>query len=474
MISGQHIPIPLSIVSIQMLLVEDNPGDVRLVHEMLRDQPHIKLEVADCLAVCLGRLDQGGIDLVLLDLGLRDSQGLDTLTSVAQAHPALPIVALTGLDDDVLALRTVQAGGQDYLTKNTVTPEVLRRTIRHAIERKQVELQKNTVLEALRKSEENFRRSLDESPLGIRVVSADGETIYGNRAILDIYGYDNIEELRSTPAKKRYTLESYAEHELRKKKRVNGEDYSSEYELSIIRKTGEIRRLQIFRKEILWNGQKQFQTICQDITEQKQVEGKLRETLSDLRNAIDGTIQVISAITEKRDPYTSGHQRRVADLARAIGQEMGLAADRVKGLHMAGEIHDIGKVSIPADILSNPARLSELEYKMIQAHAQVGHDILGEVKFAWPIAKMILQHHERMDGSGYPQGLKGDDILLESRILAVSDVVEAMASHRPYRSALGIEAALKEIENNKGLLYDPAIVSACLTLFREKGYALKE
>ena len=211
-----------------------------------------------------------------------------------------------------------------------------------------------------------------------------------------------------------------------------------------------------------------------DITERKKAEDKLRETLSNLRNALGGIIQVLSAVSEQRDPYTAGHQRRVADLAQAIAQELGLPPDRVEEIRVAGVIHDIGKLSIPAEILSKPTRLSEIEYKMIQSHAQIGHDILGDVKFAWPIANIILQHHERMDGSGYPQRLKGDDILLESRILAVSDVIEAMASHRPYRSALGIEAALKEIENNKGLLYDPAVVSACLTLFREKGYALND
>jgi PAS domain S-box-containing protein/putative nucleotidyltransferase with HDIG domain len=211
-----------------------------------------------------------------------------------------------------------------------------------------------------------------------------------------------------------------------------------------------------------------------DITESKKAEARLQETFLGLRNALGGIIQVLSAVSEKRDLYTAGHQRRVANLAQAIAQELGLSPDRAEGIRVAGVIHDIGKMSIPAEILSKPARLSEIEYKMIQSHAQIGHDILGDVKFAWPIAKMILQHHERMDGSGYPQRLKGDDILLESRILAVSDVIEAMASHRPYRSALGIEAALKEIENGKGVLYDPAVVSACLTLFREKGYALKE
>jgi PAS domain S-box-containing protein len=214
--------------------------------------------------------------------------------------------------------------------------------------------------------------------------------------------------------------------------------------------------------------------VNQDITERKKMEGQLQETLGSLRDALGGIIQVLSATLEKRDPYTAGHQRRVADLARAIGQEIGLSPECVEGLRLAGIIHDIGKISIPAEILCKPTKLTEIEYDLIRSHCQIGYDILKNIDFSWPIGKMILQHHERMNGSGYPHQLRGEDILIESRILAVSDVVEAMASHRPYRAALGIEAALQEIEADKGALYDPAVVAVCLKLFREKGYSLKD
>jgi putative nucleotidyltransferase with HDIG domain len=174
--------------------------------------------------------------------------------------------------------------------------------------------------------------------------------------------------------------------------------------------------------------------------------------------------------TENRDPYTAGHQRRVADLAFHIGRELGLPEEQVQGLKLAGLIHDIGKISIPLEILNKPGKLSEAEFTLIQGHSQVGYDILKDIDFGWPIAKIILQHHERVNGSGYPGRIGNGDILLESKIISVADVVEAMASDRPYRPALGIDAALAEVNQKKGQLYDSQIVDICNKLFREKGY----
>ena len=175
---------------------------------------------------------------------------------------------------------------------------------------------------------------------------------------------------------------------------------------------------------------------------------------------------------ETRDPYTTGHQRRVADLSRAIAEEMGLADDRRDGLCMAGTIHDLGKITIPVKILSKPTKLTKIEYKLIQTHSQTGHDILKDIDFSWPLAEMVYQHHERINGSGYPRGLKGKDISPEAQVLMVADVVEAMTSRRSYRPALGVDAALEEIEQNKGTLYDPEVVEVSLRLFNEKGYKL--
>ncbi|TXT35290.1 MAG: hypothetical protein FD135_5001 [Comamonadaceae bacterium] len=173
---------------------------------------------------------------------------------------------------------------------------------------------------------------------------------------------------------------------------------------------------------------------------------------------------------EARDPYTAGHQRRVSELATRIAREMGLPDEQAIGIQLAAAIHDLGKIRIPAEILSKPGRLSSIEFQLMQTHAQAGYDILKDVAFPWPIATIILQHHERLDGSGYPQGLKEDQILLESKIVAVADVVEAMSSHRPYRPSLGIDMALDEIERNRGTHYAPEVVDVCIKLFREQGY----
>ena len=195
---------------------------------------------------------------------------------------------------------------------------------------------------------------------------------------------------------------------------------------------------------------------------------------TELDQALRGAAEMISTIAELRDPFTHMHERRVSEVAvaTAIAEELRLDANRVEGIRIAAGLHDIGKIGTPAEIISKPGRLTPNEFEFIKLHAQQGYEILKGVNFPWPLAQVALQHHERLDGSGYPQGLKGDAIILEARIIAVADVVEAMASHRPYRQALGVEEALGEIERGRGVTFDPAVADACLRLFRDKGYKI--
>lgn len=205
--------------------------------------------------------------------------------------------------------------------------------------------------------------------------------------------------------------------------------------------------------------------VIRDITERVKGEENLREYVSSLRLTLEATVQALAVTAEKRDPYTAGHQQRVAALAGAIAQELGFDEERLEGLRVAGLLHDIGKISIPAEILSKPATLTAMEMGLIKTHSEIGYDILKNIPFPWPVADIVLQHHERINGSGYPVGLSNGQIIEEAKILAVADVVEAMSSHRPYRAALGLQRALVEIRQNRETLYLPEAVDVCIHLF---------
>jgi HD-GYP domain-containing protein (c-di-GMP phosphodiesterase class II) len=254
---------------------------------------------------------------------------------------------------------------------------------------------------------------------------------------------------------------------------ARGETASETFSLRVTNKAGKEIWVAVSSVAIMWESGPATLNFVRDITLQKKAENELNETVSKLRKITGATIQAMAQTIEVRDPYTAGHQRRVADLARAIASAMGLTNDRIDGIRMAGAIHDIGKISVPAEILSKPGLLSPIEFSLIKTHSQVGYDILKDIDFPWDIAGMVLQHHERMDGSGYPNGLSGEQIMLEARIIAVADVVEAMASHRPYRPAVGMDKALEEISTRKGQIYDPDVVSTCLKVLKEQVFSFK-
>jgi PAS domain S-box-containing protein len=706
--------------SIKTLLIEDNPGDVRLIREMLKEDQAIRFDIVhkDRLSEGLHYLDENDVNVVILDLGLPDSIGLETFTQFYEKNIQLPIIVLTGNDDDQLALKAVQSGAQDYLVKGQITGQLLSRSIQYAIERKQAEenlsratqhltahvdnsplavvefdsqlhvirwskeaervfgwtseevvgrsipeirwvyeedeelvrresaglisgeqsrslnvnrnyrkdgsviycewynsgiydsrgklisvlsqvldiTNRRNIEEALRESEANYRQLFDNAPTAIYQIDfRTGKFLKANAVLCEYLGCSQKEITSLTP----YDIMTKESQKLfleRLNKMALGDKVSADPEYEIIDKNGKRRWMQLNSKNIydseglagadvvahditdrkryeeaLRASEERHRTIIQtamdgfwvtdmqgrllevneaycrmsgysaqellamrisrldaaetedhtaahiqkviaqgedrfearhrrkdetlydvevsvqyrsaqdgrlvvflhDITERKLADKQLQDTLESLRKAVGATVQVMVSAVETRDPYTAGHQIRSADLARAIATEMGLPQEKIDGIRMAGSIHDIGKLSIPAEILSKPKKLTEIEFSLIKEHSQKGYEMLKDVESPWPLAQIVYQHHERMDGSGYPRNLKGDDILMEARILAVSDVVESMASHRPYRPALGIEAALEEIENNKGKLYDADAVAACLRLFREKVYQLE-
>lgn len=224
----------------------------------------------------------------------------------------------------------------------------------------------------------------------------------------------------------------------------------------------------------------ELQAKIERIEREKQIYRQLQDRNEELKKAherllctLNQAVGALASTIEMKDPYTAGHQRRVARLACAIAGELGLSNEITDAIGMAGLIHDIGKIAVPLEILTRPSKLPILEMNLVKHHAQTGYEILKEIEFPWPVAQIELQHHERMDGSGYPQGLSGKDILLEARVIAVADVVEAMSSHRPYRPALGKDEALEELTRNRGTLYDSEVVDACVRLFVEKGYKLE-
>jgi PAS domain S-box-containing protein len=336
--------------------------------------------------------------------------------------------------------------------------------VRDITERKEVERK-------LMNSEEKFRMLAESCSFGIGMHQGD-RWIYANRAAEDISGYTQ-EELFSMHF---WDFVHPDYQEMVKQNAYNrqiGKILPRDYDFKIIAKNGTEKWVNLTGNHIKYEDKPTAVVSVTDITERKHAEEKLQQTLESLRKAVVTTVQVLVSAIETRDTYTAGHQSRSANLACAIAIEMGLAQEKIEGIQMAGIIHDIGKLSIPGEILSKSTKLKEIEFSLIKQHSRSGYEMLKNVESPWPLAEIVYQHHERINGTGYPRNLKGDEILMESRILAVADVIEAMASHRPYRPTLGIEAALDEIEKNKGILYDAAVVNACLRLFREKGYQLK-
>jgi PAS domain S-box-containing protein/putative nucleotidyltransferase with HDIG domain len=383
------------------------------------------------------RLDENGNVIGILGIGEDITDRKQAEEMLQKAHQEL---------EKRVEERTAELSETNMLLKQEIS------------ERKQME-------EALRDSAEKYRFITSTAMDGFAVTDLDGRIVDVNEESCRILGYSREEQLKMSIS----DLEAVkTPNEIKTHIQKVTEIGSDRFETRHRRKDGRIIDIEV--SMTFMPQSKHFLVFHRDISERKQAVEHLKESFERLRRSLESTVSALASAFEVRDPYTAGHQQRVTDLACAIAEEMGLSEEQIDGIRMAGLIHDIGKINIPAEILNKPGQLTEIEYSLFKNHPQVGHDVLQTVEFPWPVAKIVLQHHERMDGSGYPQGLSGDEIMLEARILAVADIVEAIASHRPYRPARGAGDALEEILHNKGTMYDPEVVDACLRVFYEKGF----
>jgi len=400
-----------------------------------------------------------------------DYSALPHKKGIAPSHAGVirELVVPVFRGDRIVTILGVCSKGSDYNESDIRTASLFADLAWDIAERKQAET-------ALQQSEEKYRSIFENSPEGIFQSTPEGRFISVNPALARMYGYDSPEEMMAATVDIGRQIYVDAEERIRYLNILDEFGTVLNFEIQSRGKSGEVMWVSLNAREkrnadgdiLCYDG------FAKDITSRKLTEIDLEKTAEKLRKSLMNTIQALSVTVEIRDPYTSGHQKRVSLLTRAIAEGMSLAKDTVDNLCMASIIHDIGKLSLPSEILSKPGKLSDIEFSLIKTHSQSGYDIIKDIGLPYPIAEMVLQHHERIDGSGYPRGLKNDQILLESKIIIVADVVEAMASHRPYRPALGIDKALEEIEKYKGILYDPAVVDMCLELFRKRGFTFED
>ena len=468
-----------------ILIVDDDESTCKTLSLIFGNKGY-EIETAKTGREALDKAQGRFFNVALLDIKLPDMDGVELLAPLNRMHPDMVMIMVTAYASLETVLQALNEGASAYITKPLHMHEVLA-AVKEALEKQRLVMENRRLYqeaqrelaerkraeEVLRESEERYRTLFESATEGILVADLETQELkYANPAISRMVGY-SAEELKEMGLSDIYPkdLLEYVVSEIEAQAR--GEKALSR-NIPCLRKDGMIIYADIKIVKTIMDGRACNIVFFSDVTERKLAEEQRKQSTEKLLEAMRETIRAMAITVEIRDPHTAGHQWRVASLATSIATEMGLPKELIQGIYMAGIIHDIGKIYVPAEILSKPGRLNEIEMSMIKRHCQAGYDILKNIEFPWPIAQMVLQHHERMDGSGYPQGLLGKDILLEARILAVADVVEAMASHRPYRAALGIDKALEEISQNREILYDTEVVETCLKLITEKGFKFEQ
>ena len=460
--------------TVHVLYAEDSAADADLLgrHAALY-APHLRIEIVPDCKAALARLEGSGpldIDVLLVDHDLPGRCGLDLLRESRRLRPGLPVVLVTGRGSEDVAAAALGLGAADYLAKQPGYLRLLVKALENAHHRSALDRERA----ALAESEARFRHMAASISEVFWIVSPDNREVhFVSPAFETVWGLPG-EAVIADPALWWNSILPEDQEAVRERMATMAAGHASDSLYRIRRPDGTVRWIRDRgHPQMDPGGRLQFITgVAMDVTESRESRDHISRYVARLERAMLHTVEAVSAMGELRDPYTAGHQRRVGELAAAIGEAMGLPADDVKGLRIAGYLHDIGKVSIPAEFLTKPKRLTATEFALVKSHARSGYEIIKNVDFPWPVALTVLQHHERLDGSGYPDGLVGEAVILPARIMAVADTVEAMASDRPYRAGLGIEAALAEVESQAGRLFDAQVVAACLALFRRDGYRI--
>lgn len=325
--------------------------------------------------------------------------------------------------------------------------------------------------DALAESELRFGSLTQQSIAGVYIIQ-DDVLVYANPRLAGMFGYATESDLMGRKVQE-FVSRNWQDEVLgNMNRRLAGDCHRTRLQFVALHRDGSEFEVSVDGTVSSYQGRPALVGLIEDLSDRQKTADALKDYVSKLELAVLGTVQMASSMVEMRDPYTAGHERRVGEIAAAVGKKMQLDSHCIDGLRIIGQVHDIGKIGIPAEILSKPGRLSRSEMELIREHSQKGYEILKSVEYPWPVADAVLQHHERMDGSGYPQGLAGDAIHIEARIMAVADTIEAMSAHRPYRAGLGVDAALREIERGSGIEYDAATAEACLALFRDDHFEL--
>jgi len=434
-----------------ILIIDDNE-DIRKNLKIIFNRKGYKIDTVGTAQEALKKAHKKYFNIALIEFKLSDMEGTILLSKLKELYPKMICLIITAYAflQNVRMAERINADG--YFIKPLIIEDVLYR-IEKILKEQRVE-------KKLKESEEKYRALFENTGTATMIIEEDETISMINTQGEKLSGYSKEEienKMKLTDFVIPEDMEKIKKYHIARKKA--GENPPTKYEFHFIDKKSKIKN--IFLKVGIMPGSKKSIASLIDITENKKSEERLKKTM-------DAAIDTISKIVEAKDPYTAGHQQRVSLLATAIAKELNLSPDKVEEIRIASLIHDIGKISIPAEILSKSTTLSDIEFSLVKGHSQIGYDILKSIDFSYPVAQIVLQHHERLDGSGYPNNLKGDEILLEAKIIGVADIVEAMSSHRPYRPALGIDAALEEITKNKAILYDSKVVDACLKIFKKK------